>query len=300
LEDSSEIVMGVKVQVWGASGTGKSHDAYENLPRPLVVVDSDVAAGLFADDRFEGFKRLGPDTIPNVEALIGFLEEFIIDPRWHKHYKSLLIDSLTNLVDQKVAELGIDQSSQARDNGKGQVDFARAAKMLTRLIRRVSALGVHVYVTAEERTRYVGGRPADGDDRGKSSLSPSKFTHAFDLIIQKLTEKQVVVRKSRYRKWKRDQRLDGYQARGDLLPILLGKERKTAGLETFDPATTAHEELMDLLREAGSVGKRGGRIPVAEMRAYLEVAYNNDLAESSVRQVIEEVRKKYGRAERAA
>src|SRR5688500_4105942 len=217
--------MGVKAQVWGASATGKSHDAYENLPRPLVVVDSDVAAGLFADDRFEDFKRLGPDKIPDIETLIQFLEEFCADPRWYRQFKSLMIDSLTNLVDAKVADLGIYQSSEAHDRGKGQVDFARAAKKLTKLIRRVSALGVHVYVTAEERTRYIGGKPADGDDRGKSSLSPSKFTHAFDIIVQKLSETQVVVRKTRYRKWRRDQRLDDYLASRDLLPILLGKER---------------------------------------------------------------------------
>ncbi|HEX5581168.1 MAG TPA: AAA family ATPase [Gemmatimonadaceae bacterium] len=294
LEDSSEITTGVKVQVWGASATGKSHDAYENLPRPLVVVDSDVAAGLFADDRFEGFKRLGPDRIPDVDTLIAFLEEFVSDPRWYRTYRSLLIDSLTNLVDAKVAQLGIDQSSESRDGGKGQIDFARAAKTLNRLLRRVSALGVHVYVTAEERTKYVGGRPAEGDDRNKSSLSPTKFTHAFDLIIQKLGEKEVVVHKSRYRKWRKGQRLGSYQAHRDLLPILLGREQKSAGLENFDPATPAHEALMDLLRELGSTAKPGGRIPVSEMRQLIATAMDNDLAESSVRTIMAEVRGKYG------
>jgi len=299
VQDSSEIVMGVKAQVWGASGTGKSHDAYENLPRPLIVVDSDVSSGLFADDRFEGFKRLGPDKIPHIDALIEFLEEFTSDKRWYEQYKSLLIDSLTNLVDEKVAQLGIDQSSEGRDKGKGQVDFARAAKKLTRLIRRVSALGVHVYVTAEERTRYVGGKPAEGDDRGKSSLSPTKFTHAFDLILQKTGESQAVVRKSRYRKWKRDQKLDGYVASRDLLPILLGKEQKAPGLENFDPATAAHEELLELLRNVGSTAKPGGRIPVPEMRGYIGIATNNDLTEPQVRAVINEVKKKYGNRQAA-
>jgi AAA domain len=292
VEDSSQIQMGVKAQVWGPSATGKSHDAYENLPRPLIVVDPDVSAGLFADDRFEGFKRLGPDKIPNVETLIDFLEEFCSDPRWHRQYKSLLIDSLTNLVDAKVAELGIDQSSEAHDSGKGQLDFARLAKQLTRLIRRVSGLGVHVYVTAEERTRYVAGKPAAGDDRGRSSLSPTKFTHAFDLILQKVSEKDVVVHKSRYRKWRKDQRLDAYAAKRDLQPIFAGKEAKAAALEHFDPATSSHEELMEVLRETGSVAK-GGRIPVAEMRRYLEIASNNDLAESTIRTIIAEVRAKY-------
>ncbi|HEY0970040.1 MAG TPA: AAA family ATPase [Gemmatimonadales bacterium] len=300
LEDSSEITMGVKVQVWGASATGKSHDAYENLPRPLVVVDSDVAAGLFADDRFEGFKRLGPDRIPDVDTLIAFLEEFVSDPRWYREYRSLLIDSLTNLVDAKVAQLGIDQSSESRDGGKGQVDFARAAKSLNRLLRRVSALGVHVYVTAEERTKYVGGRPAEGEERGKSSLSPTKFTHPFDLIIQKNGEKEVVVHKSRYRKWRKGQRLDSYQAHRDLLPILMGREQKSAGLESFDPATAAHEELMDLLRELGSTAKPGGRIPVPEMRQLIAAAMDNDLAESSVRTIMAEVRGKYGAGQAAA
>lgn len=291
LEDSSEIVMGVKVQVWGASATGKSHDAYENLPRPLVVVDSDVAAGLFADDRFEGFKRLGPDRVPDVDALLAFLEEFTSDPRWYRGYRSLLIDSLTNLVDAKVAQLGIDQSSEARDNGKGQIDFARVAKQLTRLLRRVSALGVHVYVTAEERTKYANGRPVEGDN--KSSLSPTKFTHAFDLILQKLGEKEAVVHKSRYRKWRKGAKLAGYVAHRDLLPILQGREAKAAGLDNFDPATNAHEELMELLRELGSTAKPGGRIPVPEMRELLAVATNNDLAEKSVRKVIAEVRSAY-------
>ena len=299
VQASSEIVMGVKAQVWGASGTGKSHDAYENLPRPLIVVDSDVSSGLFADDRFEGFKRLGPDKIPNIDALVEFLEEFTSDPRWYEQYRSLLIDSLTNLVDEKVAQLGIDQSSESRDKGKGQVDFARAAKKLTRLIRRVSALGVHVYVTAEERTRYTGGKPMEGDERGKSSLSPTKFTHAFDLILQKTTESQVVVRKSRYRKWKRDQKLDGYVASRDLLPILLGKETKAPGLENFDPATAAHEELLELLRDIGSTAKPGGRIPVPEMRGYIAVATNNDLTEPDVRKVINDVKKKYGNRQAA-
>lgn len=293
VEDSADIQMGVKAQVWGASGTGKSHDAYENLPRPLVVVDPDVAAGLFADDRFEGFKRLGPDKVPDIEALIAFLEEFVSDPRWYKQFRAVLIDSLTNLVDAKVAELGIDQSSDGRDRGKGQVDFARAAKRLTQLIRRVSGLGVHVYVTAEERIRYIGGKPAEGDDRGRSSLSPTKFTHAFDVILEKRSEAQVVVRKSRYRKWKKDQRLDGYVASRDLAPILAGKEAKAAGLENFDPATPAHEELLELLRDIGSTAKPGGRIPVPEMRHLIQVASNNDLAEAQIRSVINDVRKRY-------
>ena len=293
VEDSANIQMGVKVQVWGPSATGKSHDAYENLPRPLIVVDSDVASGLFADDRFEGFKRLGPDKIPDVDALVAFLEEFTSDPRWYKQYKSLLIDSLTNLVDQKVADLGIDQSSESKDKGKGQIDWARAAKKLTRLLRRVSSLGVHVYVTAEERKSYVGGKPADGEEAGRSSLSPTKFTHAFDLIIQKTGEAQAIVRKSRYRKWRKDARLEGYDADRDLLPILLGKEQKAAGLDGFDPATQSHEELMELLREIGSTAKPGGRIPVPEMRSYIAISMNNDLAESSIRTVIGEVRGKY-------
>ena len=46
VEDSASLAMGAKVQVWGGPETGKSHDAYENLPRPLIVLDSDVSAGL--------------------------------------------------------------------------------------------------------------------------------------------------------------------------------------------------------------------------------------------------------------
>ena len=111
VEDSAQLAMGAKIQVWGGPETGKSHDAYENLPRPLIVVDSDVSAGLFTDERFEGFKRLGPDRIPDLETLLAFLDEFTSDPRWYTQFRSLLIDSLTQFVDPKVAQLGIDNSS---------------------------------------------------------------------------------------------------------------------------------------------------------------------------------------------
>jgi len=316
VEDSSQLAMGAKIQVWGGPETGKSHDAYENLPRPLIVVDSDVSAGLFNDDRFEGFKRLGPDKIPDLETLVAFLDEFTSDPRWYKSYRSVLIDSLTQFVDPKVAELGIDNSSASAtaqveelqggarsralaEQGRAQADWARIAKELTRLIRKVSALGVNIYVVAEERTRFVGNRPGDGEEGSKSSLSPKKFTHAFDLILQKSTKGDVVVRKTRYRKFAKDQKLSGYRAARDLAPILTGAEQKTAGLDDFDPATTAHEELMDLLKALGSDVK-GGKIPFARMREYLALAKNNDAAESEIRKVLNELKRTYGSAERAA
>jgi hypothetical protein len=309
VEDSAQISMGTKVQVWGGPETGKSHDAYENLPRPLIVVDSDVSAALFNDDRFEGFKRLGPDTVPDLETLLAFLDEFTRDPRWYKTYRSLLIDSLTQFVDPKVAALGIDNSSAApaanveelsgaarsralAEQGRAQADWARIAKELTRLIRKVSALGVHVYVVAEERTQFVGNRPGEGEQGAKSSLSPKKFTHAFDLILQKTSRTDVVVRKTRYRKWAKDQRLSGFSAKRDLAPVLSGAEHKAAGLDGFDPGTLAHEELMELLKTLGSDVK-GGRIPLAKMKEYLGVATNNELGESEVRKVIVEVRKTY-------
>jgi hypothetical protein len=310
VEDSTQLATGAKVQVWGGPETGKSHDAYENLPRPLIVVDSDVSAGLFADDRFEGFKRLGPDKIPDLETLVAFLDEFTSDPRWYRSFRSLLIDSLTQFVDPKVAQLGIDNSSAGpaanvddlqgasrsralAEQGRAQADWARIAKELTRLIRKVSALGVHVYVVAEERTRFVGNRPGDGEDGAKSSLSPKKFTHAFDLIVQKTSRSDVIVRKSRYRAWTKDQRLAGWSAERDLAGVFGGAVQKTAGLEDFNPATTAHEELMELLKSIGS-DARGGRIPLARMREYLSVARNNDTPESEVRKTIKEVRKQYG------
>ncbi len=312
VEDSAQITTGVKVQVWGGPETGKSHDAYENLPRPLLVVDSDVSAALFADDRFEGFKRLGPDVVPNIETLVAFLDEFTSDPRWYRTYRSLLVDSLTQFVDPKVAQLGIDNSSAApaaniedlsgaarsralAEQGRAQADWARIAKELTRLLRKVSALGVHVYVVAEERTQFVGNRPGEGELGAKSSLSPKKFTHAFDLILQKTSRSDVVVRKSRYRKWAKDQKIGGFSARADLAPILAGTEQKAAGLDGFDPATGAHEELMELLRALGSDVK-GGRIPLAKMREYLAAATSNDLAETEVRKVITEVKRAYGEA----
>jgi hypothetical protein len=310
VEDSTQLAMGAKVQVWGGPETGKSHDAYENLPRPLIVVDSDVSAGLFNDDRFEGFKRLGPDKIPDLETLVAFLDEFTNDPRWYRSYKSLLIDSLTQFVDPKVAELGIDNSSAApaanveelqgasrsraiAEQGRAQADWARIAKELTRLIRKVSALGVHVYVVAEERTKFVGNRPGDGEDGAKSSLSPKKFTHAFDLIVQKTSRNEVVVRKSRYRTWTKDQKLTGWSAARDLASVFGGAAPKSAGLEDFDPGTTAHEELMELLKALGS-DARGGKIPLARMREYLAVAKNNELAESEVRKVVNEVKRGFG------
>src|SRR4051812_8497245 len=312
VEDSAQLAMGAKIQVWGGPETGKSHDAYENLPRPLIVVDSDVSAGLFNDDRFEGFKRLGPDKIPDLETLIAFLDEFTSDVRWYRTYKSLLIDSLTQFVDPKVAELGIDNSSAAptanveelqgasrsralAEQGRAQADWARIAKELTRLVRKVSALGVHVYVVAEERTKFVGNRPGEGEEGAKSSLSPKKFTHAFDLILQKTGKSEVVVRKTRYRGWAKDQKLAGYQAARDLVPVLAGTVQKGSGLDDFDPATTAHEELMELLKSLGS-DARGGRIPLVKMREYLAVAKNNESPEGEVRRVINELRKAYGDA----
>ena len=317
VEDSTQITHGAKVQVWGGPETGKSHDAYENLPRPLIVVDSDVSSALFTDDRFEGFKRLGPDKVPDLETLIAFLDEFTSDPRWYTSYRSLLIDSLTQFVDPKVAQLGIDNSSAAptanveelhggarsraiAEQGRAQADWARIAKELTRLVRRVSALGVNVYVVAEERTKFVGNRPGEGEEGAKSSLSPKKFTHAFDLILQKSARGEVVVRKTRYRKWAKDQRLSGFDARRDLAPILLGTEQKAVGLEDFDPSTTAHEELMELLKTLGSDVK-GGKIPLARMREFLAAAKNNALPESDVRKVINDVKRTYGEgATRAA
>jgi hypothetical protein len=244
VEDSTQLAMGAKIQVWGGPETGKSHDAYENLPRPLIVVDSDVSAGLFNDDRFEGFKRLGPDKIPDIETLIAFLEEFTSDARWYRGYKSLLVDSLTQFVDPKVAQLGIDMTSAAeKTDGRAQADWARVAKELTRLVRKVSALGVHVYVVAEERTKFVGNRPGDGEEGAKSSLSPKKFTHAFDLILQKTSKSDVVVRKTRYRKWAKDQKLAGYRAPHDLAPILQGTEQKLSLIQSPSPRDGATSRM---------------------------------------------------------
>jgi hypothetical protein len=316
IEDSTQLAMGAKIQVWGGPETGKSHDAYENLPRPLIVVDSDVSAGLFNDDRFDGFKRLGPDKIPDLTTLIAFLDEFTSEPRWYRHYRSILIDSLTQFVDPKVAELGIDNSSAAptahvdelqgasrsraiAEQGRAQADWARIAKELTRLIRKVSALGVNIYVVAEERTKFVGNRPGEGEEGAKSSLSPKKFTHAFDLILQKTGKSEVVVRKTRYRAWAKDQKLSGYRASKELAAVLSGSTPKAVGLDDFDPATTAHEELMELLKSLGS-DVRGGTIPLVKMREYLAAAKNNELPEGEVRRLLNEVRRSYGPVARTA
>ena len=301
-EDSANLAIGAKIQVWGGPETGKSHDAYENLPRPLIVVDSDVSASLFNDDRFDSFRRLGPDRVPDIESLIAFLREFTSDPRWYREFKSVLIDSLTQFIDPKVAALGIDNSSAApsarvqalqgasrskaiAEQGRAQADWARIAKELTRLIRSVSALGVHVYVIAEERTKFVGNRPGEGEDGAKSSLSPRKFTHAFDLIVHKISREEVTIGKSRYRCWTRDQRITGYRASRDLAPLLATSAQRSAGLDDFNPATPAHEELMELLRTLGS-DSRGGCIPIGTMRTLLGLARNNDAAAREVRAAI--------------
>lgn len=301
--------MGAKIQVWGGPETGKSHDAYENLPRPLIVVDADVSAGLFNDDRFEPFKRLGVDRIPDIESLVAFLHEFTSSPAWYQNYRSVLIDSLTQYIDPKVAALGIDNSSAApaanvqalqgssrsraiADQGRAQANWARIAKELTRLIRKVSALGVHIYVIAEERTKFVGNRPGEGDDAAKSSLSPRKFTHAFDLILHKVAKDEVTVSKSRFRGWTRGQHITGYRASRDLTPSLASMAQRSAGLDDFDPASPAHEELMDLIRSLGSEG-RGGCIPIATMREYLAAARDNEMPVSEVRKIVNAVKRDY-------
>jgi hypothetical protein len=188
---------------------------------------------------------------------------------------------------------GGQRSRAIADQGRAQADWARIAKELTRLIRKVSALGVHIYVVAEERTKFVGNRPGEGEEGSKSSLSPKKFTHAFDLILQKISKQEVVVRKTRYRAWGKDQKVAGYQASRDLAPVLTGAAQKGSGMDDFDPATTAHEELMELLKSLGS-DARGGRIPLVKMREYLAVAKNNETPEAEVRKLVNEVKRSYG------
>jgi len=101
------------------------------------------------------------------------------------------------------------------------------------------------------------------------------------------------VRKSRYRAWSKDQKLSGWLAARDLAAVLGGVVQKSAGLDDFDPATTAHEELMELLKTLGS-DVRGGKIPLARMREYLAVAKDNELAERDVRKVLNEVKREFG------
>ncbi|HEX8904602.1 MAG TPA: AAA family ATPase, partial [Longimicrobiaceae bacterium] len=204
------------------------------------------------------------------------------------------IDNSSAAPTANVEELhGGARSRAIAEQGRAQADWARIAKELTRLIRRVSALGVNVYVVAEERTKFVGNRPGEGEEGSKSSLSPKKFTHAFDLIVQKISKQDVIVRKTRYRAWSKDQKLSGYQAARDLAPVLAGAAQKGSGMDDFDPATTAHEELMELLKSLGS-DARGGRIPLVKMREYLAVAKNNETPEGEVRKLVNEVKRSYG------
>jgi hypothetical protein len=194
---------------------------------------------------------------------------------------------------------GPSRSRAIAEQGRAQADWARIAKELTRLIRKVSALGVHIYVVAEERTKFVGNRPGEGEEGAKSSLSPKKFTHAFDLILQKTGKGEAVVRKTRYRAWAKDQKLSGYRASKELAGILSGSAQKGVGLDDFDPATTAHEELMELLKTLGS-DVRGGSIPLVKMREFLAAAKNNDLPETEVRKLLTEVRRSYAPVARSA
>jgi Ca2+-binding EF-hand superfamily protein len=83
------------------------------------------------------------------------------------------------------------------------------------------------------------------------------------------------------------------------VPVFGGAAQKAAGIEDFDPASTAHEELMELLKQLGS-DARGGKIPLAKMREYLAVARNNEAPESEVRKLYNEVKRSYGSATRAA
>jgi hypothetical protein len=281
VEDSASLAMGAKVQVWGGPETGQEPRRYENLPRPLIVVDSDRVGGLFNDDRFDGFKRLGPDKIPDLETLVAFLDEFTSEPRWYRGYKSLLIDSLTQFVDPKVAELGIDNSSAAPrrtstscrarraaarspEQGRAQADWARIAKELTRLIRKVSALG---------RARVRRGRGADevrrqpaGRRRGRREVvALAEEVHARvrphraeDLALGGRRAEDALSRLVEGSEAERG----GRQSR-DLAPCSAAPCRRARGLDDFDPATTAHEELMDLLKTLAPT-RGGGKIPLAK------------------------------------
>lgn len=306
VKDLSEVRSGLKVQVWGGTETGKSHDAYLHMPRPAVVVDGDVSGERFqhtlTPDR-GAVKHFGPDVIPDLETLVAFLEEFASTPEWYKQYKSLIVDSLTIYTDDKVERLGIDQTSDARDNrGKGQTDYAKITKKLTRLIRKISALGVHVYIIAEERTKYEGSKPVESQDasaKGKSSLSPTKFTFPFDLIIQKSTKDTAVIRKSRFDEFKKDQKITGYDAANVIGKIVEGQIKKVVGLDSFDPECNEQEELMELLKSLGS-DQRGGKIPKAEMQQYLLLAKDNSKTPSEFAAAIADVKAKYGEGVAAA
>ncbi len=298
-QESHSFQTGAKVMVFGGSLSGKSHDGYENLPRPLLVVDADTSADAFTDEaRFDAFRRLGLQHVPTADALLEFLEEFVSAPEeGSAKYRGLMIDSLTFYLDQKKRELKIDMSREAqqaaRDHQPGQADYARYARRFNELIRRVSDHGVVVYVVDEARTVFEGKNIVTTDERKRSSMGESKFTHPFDIILQKVSRERVIVHKSRYGKWQKGQKIETYRAARDLKPILDGREKKRRGLEDFDPATKAHDELMDLIRTLGSKS-RGGVIEREDMERFFGAAQNNALSASDVREIINEIKRKFG------
>ena len=288
-QPSTNMKLGIKILNFSQSGLGKSHDFYTVAPRPLLVGDSDASAGAFNRDGFEGFSRVPLSSLAQLQALC---DELIAEAeKGNFPYRSLFVDSMTVLVDKLIAELGIDMSG-AVSNPKGQASFAREAKGINRRIRILSGYGIHFFATSEERNKYAGGKIDADNAEAVSSLSDSKFRYAFDFIYGKQARDVVLIDKSRFADWQEGQTYEGFDAMTHLTPLIAGTAKKAAGLDGFDPATSAHDELMSLLKAKKSVG-RGGVIPDAAMLEYVAMAKNNALESGVVRKAINDLLAQY-------
>ena len=289
VQDSAAIKIGAKVLVFGPSQSGKSHDFFVAAPRPLLVVDSDANADKFADERFEGFQHI---RLYKMDDLLNLLDELIAEAENGKvPFRSLMIDSLTVIVDRTIASLGIDVSTGPVSK-VGQSTFARIAKELTYKFRVLSAYNINICVIAEERTRYKTRHIDPTAAEVGASLSPQKFGWAFDLAYHKLAQDEVEITKSRYQQWVKGQVIPSFDATTHLKPLLNGGFARVRGMEEFNPPSGAHEKLLGLLQERKSISK-GGVIPNREMARYLALVKDEGVLEADVKAAISEIEREY-------
>lgn len=296
-KDSDKLAFGAKILNYSASSLGKSHDFIVSAPRPLLVVDSDAQSNKFADGRFEKFKGV---TIFDLPVLQATLDDLLgrATRKGEGVYQSVAIDSLTVIIDGRIRDLGID-ASDAEAAKRGQATFAREVKQLAQTIRRLSAVGIHVCVTSEERNEYEGGEVKRELAKAKSSLSVAKWRYLFDFVYRKTARDIIVVDKSRYVDWAEKTTYGEFDATVHLGPMFAGTAKRHRGVEAFNPATAVHEQLIDLLRSRGSQG-RGGVIPDQQMSEYIALAHSDEDRERDVLDAIAEIDTRYPAAATAA
>jgi AAA domain len=277
---ASQLNLGVKIQIHGASQAGKSHDVYEaahKLGLRMKVIDSDTSS-----DKFPQFGD--PDAKPlfAISDVIGFYEEVIYHAeQGNKVCDLILTDSLSNILDAEIRRRGIDVSKEGMDGQAktAQADWARDARYLNLLVRMASALSIHTVVTAETRTRYTGNRIDTNNAYEQSALSPRKFRYPFDVIIKKNGRDLVAIEKSRYEGWDEGTIVKGWGAQM-LMDVLSGKRKKKVGMSDFNPATEIHEELMNLLIKLGTKAKNGV-LEVPEAMRLKKVAHSDCTPEAA-------------------